>query len=64
MYEYFPPQENNVPCTREEIQCIFSGADKDGTGQLNIKEFTSSKAVNMVKDAENNSAPKSPGQKR
>ena len=55
----------DVPCSREEIETIFSSADKDGSGQLNIKEFiTSSKAVNMVKAAENCSMSKSPGQKR
>ena len=51
--------------TREEIETIFSVADKDGSGQLNIKEFlASSKAVNMVKEAENCSTSKSSGQKR
>ena len=51
--------------TREEIETIFSVADKDGSGQLNIKEFlASSKAVNMVKEAENSSTSKSSGQKR
>ena len=58
-------QENNVETTREEIEVIFSGADKDGSGQLNIKEFlASSKAVNMVKEAENTPASKSSAQKR
>jgi hypothetical protein len=56
---------HDVPCSREEIEEIFSSADKDGSGQLNIKEFiASSKAVNMVKAAENCSMSKSPGQKR
>ena len=51
--------------TREEIEAVFSVADKDGSGQLNIKEFlASSKAVNMVKEAENSSSSKSSGQKR
>ena len=51
--------------TREEIEAVFSVADKDGSGQLNIKEFlASSKAVNMVKEAENSSTSKSSGQKR
>ena len=51
--------------TKEEIETIFSVADKDGSGQLNIKEFlASSKAVNMVKEAENSSTSKSSGQKR
>ena len=59
------PQENDVPSSREEIEVIFSGADKDGSGQLNIKEFpASSKAVNMVKEAENSSSSTSSGQKR
>ena len=58
-------QENNVDTTREEIEVIFSGADKDGSGQLNIKEFlASTKAVNMVKEAENTLASKSSAQKR
>ena len=58
-------QENNVPCTKEEIQTIFQGEDKDGTGQLNTREFaTSSKAVNLVKEAENSSVPISQGQKK
>ena len=58
-------QENNVQCTKEEIQTISQGADKEGTGQLNIREFvTRSKAVNLVKVAKNNSGPKSPGQKK
>ena len=54
-----------MPTSREEIEVIFSGADKDGSGQLNIKEFlASSKAVNMVKEAENCSTSKSSAQKR
>ena len=61
----FPSQDNDTSCTREEIEAIFSSADKDGSGQLNIKEFiASSKAVNMVKEAEKTSTPKSSGQKR
>ena len=58
-------QENGVSCSKEEIETIFISADKDGSGQLNIKEFiASSKAVNMVKEAENCAAAKSPGLKR
>eukprot|EP00090_Calanus_glacialis_P034359 TRINITY_DN5764_c0_g1_i1.p2 TRINITY_DN5764_c0_g1~~TRINITY_DN5764_c0_g1_i1.p2 ORF type:complete len:172 (-),score=70.32 TRINITY_DN5764_c0_g1_i1:84-599(-) len=58
-------KENGVSCSKEEIETIFISADKDGSGQLNIKEFiASSKAVNMVKEAENCAAPKSPGLKR
>ena len=62
---FFISQENGVSCSKEEIETIFISADKDGSGQLNIKEFiASSKAVNMVKEAENCAAPKSPGLKR
>ena len=58
-------QENGAACTREEIQDIFSKADKDGSGMLNIREFrTSYKAVNMVRDAESSQGSQSPAQKR
>jgi len=46
-------EENGVACTREEIQEIFAAADKDGSGQLNIREFLrSSRAVSLVREAE------------
>ena len=58
-------QENEVFTTREELETIFSGVDKDSAGQLNIKEvLATSKAANMVKQAENCATTKSSGQKR
>ena len=58
-------QENEVFTTREELETIFSGVDKDSAGQLNIKEvLATSKAANMVKQAENCATTKSSRQKR
>ena len=58
-------QENEVFTTREELETVFSGVGKDRAGQLNIKEvLASSKAANMVKEAENCATTKSSGQKR
>ena len=52
--------------SKDEIQEIFSSADKDGSGMLNIREFVkSSRAVNMVKEAETGQpGSQSPAQKR
>ena len=58
-------QENGAACTREEIQEIFSKADKDGSGMLNIREFVkSNKAVSMVREAESSQGSQSPAQRR
>ena len=31
-------QDNSVACTREEVEEIFSSADKNKSGQLNIRQ--------------------------
>eukprot|EP00092_Neocalanus_flemingeri_P036562 GFUD01039808.1.p1 GENE.GFUD01039808.1~~GFUD01039808.1.p1 ORF type:complete len:174 (+),score=68.66 GFUD01039808.1:82-603(+) len=56
---------NDVHCTPEEIQSIFSALDKDGTGLLDIKEFSATNnTMLMVGEAERSAAPKSPSTQR
>ncbi|NXU30994.1 RAB44 protein, partial [Thalassarche chlororhynchos] len=33
-------QEEDFPCSTEELELVFDGLDADGTGQLSTKEFT------------------------
>jgi len=63
-------QDHEVPVTVEEIRDVVAAADKDGTGQLTIQEFSSSqKAVETVQegrgeDTKKIEPPKSPGPNR
>ena len=57
-------QENSVSCTPEEMHSIFCSLDKDGTGLIDIKEFSANNSNKLVVEAERNTAHKSPSTKR
>ena len=55
-------QEHGVASSREEMQEMFAAMDKDGSGQLNIREFgASQRAVSLASQP---TQQQSPGQRR